>query len=199
MLLRQFRRIGEDMFRQGLVSAYNGDMSIRLGDRMLITRRTAALAHLTDQDLVETWVDRNDRATPAASSELAVHRAIYRETEAQAIIHAHPRHAVALSLVLEEIVPVDAEGVHFFERVPIVGRALSEVSRDLADEIAAVSRTSRVLIVRGHGCFANGQLLEECHRWVSILEESCRVLWLLRSMGQPRSVGRRRSQWLEHP
>ncbi len=191
MFLGQFQQVGADMFQQGLVSSYNGDMSLRMGDRIVITRRTAALGRLTEQDLVETGVDRNDRATPAASSELPVHRAIYRETEAQAVIHAHPPYAIALSLAFDEIVPLDAEGVHFFERIPIVGHELSTVSRDLADEIAAISRTSKVLMVRGHGCFASGQLLEECHRWISILEESCRILWLLHAMGQVRTPQRR--------
>src|SRR4051794_10082346 len=102
MFLGQFQRVGADLFQQRLVGAHTGNMSLRLGDRLVITRRTAALAHLTDQDLVETGVDRNDRATPAASAELAVHRAIYRETEAQAIIHAHPAHATALSLAFDE-------------------------------------------------------------------------------------------------
>ncbi|MBI4497810.1 MAG: class II aldolase/adducin family protein [Chloroflexi bacterium] len=193
MILAQFQTVGHDLSVRGIVPAHCGDLSIRLGDRVIITRRGSTLAHLTDLDLVETGVERNDRATPAASPTLAVHRAIYRETEAQAVLHGHPAHAIALSLLWDEIVPVDALGIQHFERIPVVGRAITSSSRDMADEIAQALRSSRVVLVRGHGCFAAGQLLEECHQWVSCVEESCRILWLLQCMGRggPRHRGRR--------
>ncbi|MCX6023503.1 MAG: aldolase [Chloroflexi bacterium] len=199
MFLERFQQVGADLFQQRLAGAHTGNMSLRLGERIIITRRSAALAHLTEQDLVETGVDRNDRATPAATSELAVHRAIYRETEAQAVIHAHPAHAIALSLAYDEIVPVDAEGAHYFERVPVVGSSVAAVSRDWAEEIAQASRTNKIVLVRGHGCFATGQLLEECHQWVSALEESCRVLWMLACIGQTPTSPRRRTPVYRRP
>ena len=183
MILAQFQTVGSDLFVRGMVPAYSGDLSIRLGDKLIITRRGSALAHLTDQDLVETGVERNDRNTPSASAELAVHRAIYRETEAQAVLHGYPAHAAALSLMWDEIVPADALGMHQFERVPVIGQTMTPSSRDIAEEIARALRTSKVVLVRGHGCFAVGQLLEECHQWMSCLEESCRILWLLQSVG----------------
>ncbi len=65
------------------------------------------LGNLTEQDLIDTGINRNDRNTPLASSELAVHRAIYRETRARAIVHAHPPYANTLALVEKEIVPRD--------------------------------------------------------------------------------------------
>lgn len=191
MILAQFQTVGHDLFARGIVPAHSGDLSIRLGDRLIITRRGSALSHLTDQDLVETGVERNDRATPSASSELAVHRAIYRETEAQAVIHGFPAHAVALSLAWDEIVPADALGMHHFERIPVVGRTMTPSSRELAEDIAQALHSSKVVLVRGHGCFAVGQLLEECHQWLSCLEESCRILWLLQGLG-PTALRRRR-------
>lgn len=185
MILAQFQTVGNDLFVRGMVPAHSGDLSIRLSDRLIITRRGCSLSHLTDQDLVETGVERNDRATPSASSELVVHRAIYRETEAQAVVHGYPAHAAALSLVWDEVVPVDALGMQHFERVPVIGQSITPSARDLAEAIAQALRNSKVVLVRGHGCFAVGQLLEECHQWMSCLEESCRILWLLQSIGSP--------------
>ena len=183
MILAQFQTVGQDLFTRGLVPAHSGDLSIRLADRIIISRRASALAHLTDQDLVETGVERNGRATPAASPELPVHRAVYRQTEAQAIIHAYPAHAGTLAMVWDEIIPIDALGIRHFERVPVLARTPLATSREAAHEIAAALQTSKVVLVRGYGCFAVGQLLEECHQWISCLEESCRLLWLLETMG----------------
>ncbi len=57
-LLSEFQRIGYDLFIRGLVSSHSGNMSIKLGEQMVITRRGSMLAHLSERDLVETGVDR---------------------------------------------------------------------------------------------------------------------------------------------
>ena len=98
MLLTQFQAVGRDLFAKGMISSNNGSMSIRSGDKLVITRRGSMLNNLGEQDIIETGINKNDRATPLAPTELAVHRSIYRLTPALAVIHAHPPHAIALSL-----------------------------------------------------------------------------------------------------
>ena len=115
MILSQFQTIGRDLFAGGLISYNNGNLSIRLGERIIITRRGSRLGCLQENDLIETGLNKNDRSTPLASTELRVHRAIYRETSALAVIHAHGPHAVALSLVETKIVPSDNEGLAMFQ------------------------------------------------------------------------------------
>ena len=38
-MLEEFQRIGRDLFLSGLVSSHGGNMSVRMGDRVLITHR----------------------------------------------------------------------------------------------------------------------------------------------------------------
>jgi L-fuculose-phosphate aldolase len=52
----------------------------------------------------------------------------------------------------------------------------------LADVIAQALKQNKIVMVRGHGSFAIGQLLEEAHNYTTTLEESCRVICLLRSL-----------------
>ena len=185
MILSQFQTVGCELFTRGLISSHSGNLSIRLGDRIIITRRASMLGCLHENDLIETGIDRNDRSTPLASTELVVHRAIYQATSALAIIHAHPAHAITLSLVQTEIVPSDAEGLSIIGRVPVIGRDM-EVRpgclASLAGKIAQALKKHRIVIVRGHGSFAIGQLLEEAHNCTTALEESCQVLCLLNSL-----------------
>lgn len=183
MLIQEFQQVGHDLFMRGLVSSHGGNLSVRMGDTLVITRRGAQLAHLTEQDLVETGVHWNDRATPSASSELAVHRAIYLGTGAHAIVHAHPIHAVALSLRERIIVPLDAEGRRNLETIPVVGDAVVDEVRAVAEELAALFREAKIVVVRGHGTFAAGQLLGEAHRWTSLLEESSHLITISRLLG----------------
>jgi L-fuculose-phosphate aldolase len=190
MILAQFQTVGHDLFTKGLVSSHSGNLSIRLGERIIITRRTSRLGCLEEHDLIETGINKNDRNTPLASIELAVHRAIYRETPALAVVHAHPPHAVALSLTETEIVPTDTEGLSIVGRVPVLGWNMEVQPGGLADIIAQALKQHRIVMVHGHGSFAIGQLLEEAHNCTTTLEESCQVICLLKSLqvGVPKNV-----------
>ena len=182
MILSQFETVGSDLFTRGLVSSHSGNLSIRLEERLIITRRGSRLGCLQECDLIETGISKNDRSTPLASTELAVHRAIYQQTPALAIVHAHPPYAVALSLVEAEIVPNCVEGLATVGRVPVLGWHMEVRPGGLADIIAQTLKQHRIVVVRGHGSFAIGQLLEEGHDCTTALEESCQVLCLLRSL-----------------
>ena len=190
MILAQFQTVGHDLFTKGLVSSHSGNLSIRLGERVIITRRSSRLGCLGEHDLIETGRNKNDRNTPLASIELAVHRAIYRETPALAVVHAHPPHAVALSLTETEIVPTDAEGLSIVGRVPVLGWNMKVEPGGLAEVIAQALKQHRIVMVHGHGSFAIGQLLEEAHNCTTTLEESCQVICLLKSLqvGAPKNV-----------
>ena len=182
MRIAEFQKVGQDLFVRGLVSSHGGNMSVRVGDRLIITRRGSQLNHLNERDLVETGVAWNDRATPSASSELAVHRIIYQRTAAHAIVHAHPIWALALSLFQQEILPLDAEGKRDLGTVPVVGEKVIEEVREIVDEVAGLLKEHRIIVIRGHGSFAIGQLLDEAHRWTSLLEESCRLLHAVQAL-----------------
>jgi L-fuculose-phosphate aldolase len=137
---------------------------------------------LQENDLVETGISKNDRATPLASTELAVHRAIYQQTPALAVVHAHPPYAVALSLTETEVVPSDTGGQSMVARVPVLGWNMEVRPGGLADIIAQALKKYRIVMVRGHGSFAIGQLLEEAHNYTTAFEESCQVICLLKSL-----------------
>ncbi len=183
MIVTQFQIVGRDLFARGLVSSHAGSLSIRLGDRIIITRRGSMMNCLQDSDLIETGVSRNNRFTPLASPELPVHRSIYKQTQALAIVHAHPPHSTALSIIGSEIAPINTEYQCILGKVPVVGFKPESNVKDLASEIAgALKAQQRIVMVRGHGSFAIGQLLEEAYSFTSVLEESSHVIWLLKSL-----------------
>ena len=114
-----------------------------------------------------------------------MHRAIYQTTPALAIVHAHPPHAIALSLTHKALVPSDVEGLATFGRVPVLGWKTKVEPGGHADLIARALTQHRVIMVRGHGSFAIGQLLEEAYDFTTTLEESCQVVCILRSLRAP--------------
>lgn len=188
MLLAQFQAVGRDLFAKGMISSNNGSMSIRSGDKLVITRRGSMLNNLGEQDIIETGINKNDRATPLAPTELAVHRSIYRLTPALAVIHAHPPHAIALSLTERKIIPNDVEGSSLLPNIPVITPREKAKNLELADEIAESLKSNRVIMVSGHGCFAAGQLLDEAFQCTTSFEDSCRIICLLKSLGSKPAV-----------
>jgi L-fuculose-phosphate aldolase len=182
-VLKEFQKIGKDLFLAGLNSSHSGNMSIRSGDRIFITRRGAMLGHLEKEDIIETELWKNDSKIILASTEIGIHRAIYKSTSALAVIHAHPPHAVALSLLTDDIVPIDSEGAYLLHRVPVLSAVHTIGSKELEKSLPEALKQYKVAVVRGHGSFAVGQLLEEAYQWTSSLESSCRIIYLYRTLG----------------
>ena len=98
-LYEEFRDIGRDIFVTGMTSSHGGNMSVRVGDKIIIKRRGAQFGRLKRTDFVETSFKGKDSGIIRASTELIVHRAIYEKTSALAVVHAHPRTAIVLSLM----------------------------------------------------------------------------------------------------
>ena len=180
MISEQFQTVGRDLFARGLVSSNSGNLSIRLGDQVIITRRGCMLNCLSENDLIETGVCKNTRTTPLASTDLAIHRAIYRETQGLAVVHAHPPHAVALSLTEKEIMPA-GEDFSLIGAVPVVGWSDELEKECLADIVARELQQHLIIMVHNHGSFAIGQLLEDAYNLTTALEHSSQVYCLTKS------------------
>lgn len=170
-LYQEFRDIGRDIFVTGLTSSHGGNMSVRVGDKIIIKRRGAQFGRLKQTDFVETSFEGKDSGIIRASTELIVHRAIYEQTSALAIIHAHPRTAITLSLSRDEIIPIDNEGSYLLRKIPVVSVEMASGSKEMATAVSEALRGYKIIMQRGHGCFSIGQTLEEAYAWVSALEE----------------------------
>jgi len=164
-------RIGRRLFNEGLVGGNFGNMSIRSDKGYLITRSGS---YLDDPgDLVR--VIPGEPVPEGASSEYRVHEAIYRETGHDAIVHAHPPCAVAASLLMDRIIPVDSEGLMLCPEISVVGGVPG--TQELAENCAKVLKTSNLVIARGHGTFAAGKTVDEAYLFTSLAEHASRILF----------------------
>ncbi len=174
-LTDEFKRIGIRLRQEGLIGAVFGNLSVRGDDGFFITR---AGSYLDDPGSL-VIVPFSGPMPPEASSEFRLHREVYRKTPHHAIVHAHPPHAVAISLVRDEIIPRDSEGEMFCPSIRVVeGRPGSD---EMAANVADALSLSGAVIVRGHGTFAGAKTLDEAYSLTSSVEHSCRVLFLLHS------------------
>lgn len=184
-LYEDFRDIGRDIFVAGLTSSHGGNLSVRVGDRIIIKRRGAQFGRLKISDFVETSLYGKDSGITLASTELIVHRAIYQNTSALAVIHAHPRTAITLSLSRDEIIPIDNEGSYLLRKIPVVSVEMASGSVEMANAVSEALRGYKIIMQRGHGCFSTGQTLEEAYHWVSTLEEVSDIILEHELLGEP--------------
>ncbi len=154
------RRLGA----RGLIAAAEGNLSARVGERLLITpagRRKDELAH-GDLVLVPLRGGSGRAATTGArpSSDVAIHRAIYAaRADVAAVVHAHL--PAAMSLTLAGIVPdpsILPETALLLPRLPFVPFAPAgseELAAAIAAELGGAARPGAVLLER-HGAVAVG-------------------------------------------
>jgi len=67
-------------------------------------------------------------------------------------------------------------------KVPVLNTEEVVKLENLAGEIARLLNEYKVVLVRGHGSFAISQLLEEAYYYTATLEQSCRLLYLLKAL-----------------
>jgi ribulose-5-phosphate 4-epimerase/fuculose-1-phosphate aldolase len=85
--LAGFRSAGRTLFSLGLVKEAEGNLSTFDGNSLVITRAGAELANLSEADVVMGGLDGE---LPDATSDLEVHRTLYRGRGGGAVAHAHP-------------------------------------------------------------------------------------------------------------
>ncbi len=185
-MLEEFKRIGKYLFQEGLVDSHGGNLSMRQGDRIFITRRDAMLGDLREGDVIEVGLEPGGD-DGLASREIVTHRAIYRATSAGAIVHAHGANSIAVSITDNKIIPQDAEGQYLFRSAAIV-RVHQAIGSDEAARLLPtfLQGSSVIAVVKGHGSFAIGKDLEEAYKYTSSLENSCKVLVAVRASGGQR-------------
>lgn len=187
-----FGWVGAALAAAGLVTSHGGNLSVRDGDVIRITRTRAMLGRLGPPDVVVAAADAGSGALlpgaeTGASSDLPVHQAIYAAApEVGAIVHAHPVTAAALSLALGDgaaFLPVDLEGRLHLGSVPIVGGPHLDAAGAAAPVAAAIAAGGRLVLLAGHGTYAVGATLEEALNWTSTCEASAQMIRDARLLG----------------
>ncbi|GAT80591.1 hypothetical protein STXM2123_1292 [Streptomyces sp. F-3] len=168
------------MVSDGLVVGTSGNVSVRVGDVVLVTPSGVPYDRLTPDDV--TGVDLEGRqvlGTLVPTSELPMHLAVHRTTDARAVVHTHAVHATAVSTLVAELPPVHymAGALGGPVRVaPYATYGTEELARNMLR--ALEGRTGCLL--QNHGTVTCGATLDQAYDRTAQLEWMCR-LWLTAS------------------
>ncbi|MGW5175191.1 class II aldolase/adducin family protein [Streptomyces sp. NPDC004082] len=164
----------------GLVVGTSGNVSVRVGDTVLVTPSGVPYDRLTPADLVAVALDgRRVRGALPPTSELPMHLAVYRTTDARAVVHTHAVHATAVSTLVHEL-PL----IHYMSGAlggPVrVAPYATYGTEELAENMLRALAGRSACLLRNHGTVAHGATLDQAYDRTAQLEWMCRV-WLTAS------------------
>jgi L-fuculose-phosphate aldolase len=180
-MLEQFVKAGRDLASEGLIHSTAGNMSMRKGDLIYITRHGSHMGDLKYSDVAKVNLLNDKKDVQAdASVEIKVHRAIYNfDPEVSAIIHAHPPYGIVLSFDSEKIKCIDCEGQFYLPEVPVLLQCAETIGSECVEEnLPRLISRNKVAVIRGHGVFSCGKSLEEAFSYISVLESACQIIYL---------------------
>ena len=182
---RSLERVGKDLSNRGLISSHAGNISIRNSGKYIIKKRAAMLGWLSIEDFIECSVDSFDSGSWLSSSESEVHRQIYIQTDAMAVVHAHSPFCTALSLIEDEITCIDAEGAYLYKKIPVLDLDVPIGPTEAAIKVPEVLKNYPVCVIRGHGVFAKGITIEDALQNITGAEQSAEIRYYTMLSGKP--------------
>lgn len=184
-LVRAGRRLGT----RGLISAGEGNLSVRLdADRLLVTPTGRRKDELEADDLVVVWIghaerDERSRSGLRPTSDLAIHRAIHdARPEIGAVAHAHLPASMALTLAGELPDPAWLpETAALLPRLPLASLGVPG-SMELAGRVVNAlteppEPLAAAVLLERHGAIAIGADPAQAVDRLELVEVLCRT-WL---------------------
>jgi len=164
----------------GLVVGTSGNVSVRVGDTVLVTPTGVPYDRLTPDDAVGVALDgRQVLGALRPTSELPMHLAVYRATAARAVVHTHAVHATAVSTLVPELPLIHYMAAAMGGPVRVAPYA-TYGTEELAENMLRALDGRSACLLQNHGTVAHGRTLTEAYDRTAQLEWMCRV-WLTAS------------------
>ncbi|GAB5899514.1 class II aldolase/adducin family protein [Mycolicibacterium mageritense] len=171
--------------RSGLVVGTAGNVSIRVGDLVVISPSGVDYEAMSARDVGIHDLDGNPvDAVLAPSSELALHLAVYRQSDHTAIVHTHAPASTALSTVTD-VVPASHYYSAMFGGPVRVAPYATFGTQQLADNVTEALRDRTAALMGNHGAVLAGQALPKVLSLVPYLEYICDVQLRAMATGAP--------------
>lgn len=168
----------KDLYASGLNTSVSGNHSVRFeGIWMWITPTEIPRYKTKTTDLVKINMKTKEifgKRQP--SREWVMHKQIYENTSANAIVHCHSPYTLGISISskFEDVI----EEAKIIVRDPIVIDNIPSGTIELASTVSRCFKNTRVraVIIKNHGVVAVGKDLDEARSVVESLEQWAKIL-----------------------
>jgi L-fuculose-phosphate aldolase len=190
---RDIVRVCAQLDRREYVGGRDGNVSVRLGDAVLVTRAGVRKGDVTEDDLLRVRADgtkTGGRGEP--STETGMHLRIYAlRPDAGAVVHAHPPVATGFAAAGR---PIDEcvlpEVIVGLGRVPLA-RYATPGTPELSASLDPVIASHDAILLENHGVVTVGADVWSAYQRMENVEHAARILLVASLLGGPNplSVG----------
>ena len=180
-LIKYGKLSGEKNFTPGI----SGNMSARVGDKILITTSGSANGYLEDDELVLIDFDGNlIEGSKKPSSEKMLHVEYYKQRpDINYILHMHSPYLstfAACKKALDE--PIMPENIFYFGEIPLAEYGLPS-SADLVLKTSKYFKNYNVILMANHGMITAGKTIKEAYLNLELAESYAQVVLQTKLLG----------------
>ena len=179
-------------YDRGLTTATGGNISMRIGNVMLINPSGKDKASLSAEDIAEVSILDGANLTPdkRLSIETGMHRAIYlARPDVSAIVHSHPVYSSLFSASDEAIdTCIIAESYYLLGDVVKVPYALMGTEKLAANAARCVAGGANAMLLENHGALAVGPSVLQAMNHMEAAEAIARVVTTAKLIGREKEL-----------
>ncbi|HEY6818895.1 MAG TPA: S-methyl-5-thioribose-1-phosphate isomerase [Mycobacterium sp.] len=185
---QQIADIARSLYARGWMPGTAGNISVRTGQTAVITGSGLSKGELTADDMVTVAVADSQPVSGSRrpSAETAIHTAIYRATDADAVVHVHAPHATAqtvgasTALTFTGYELIKGLGTTGTISIPVFTNHVdvAGIGEDIEQHLKQHPEAPPVLFIAGHGITAWGADLAQARDRAECLEAMCELATL---------------------
>src|SRR5919109_928395 len=185
--------VGRRLWQRGYVASNDGNISVRLDDRRLMTTpANVSKGFMTPDMMVITDLEgKKISGDRKASSELKMHLQVYRERpDAHAVVHAHPPTATGFAVAG---IPLDravlAEVVTTLGSIPIAEYGTPSTA-ELPEAVRKYIKAHDGMLLANHGAVTCGNSVLGAHFKMETIEHFAKISLVARLLGREHLLSR---------
>jgi L-fuculose-phosphate aldolase len=196
---QQIIEIGKRLYQKGFVVANEGNISVKLNKKIIVTPTMRCKGFLTLEDLVT--VDLNGRQIEGKlkpTSELLLHIFAYRKRpDIVAVVHAHPPYSTALAVAGLEL-PEDVLPEVFLSsgKIPLASYGTPS-TQELPDSVNKLILKHDAILLKNHGLMTVGRDLKEAYFMLERVEHFAWIFFIANSLGGVRKLSKKQIEKLK--
>lgn len=188
---QQIVEIGKRIYNKGFVASNDGNMSIRIGNEVLITPTGLSVGFLTPDQLVKVSMSGEKiEGYLNPSSEIKFHLKVYQKRpDISSVVHAHPPVSTGFAVAgISLSKPILPEMVIALGCVPLAQYGTPGTD-ELVKEIEKIIPTCNAILLANHGVLTVGEDIFSAYYRMETVEHSAHINWIARTLGNVNTIG----------
>jgi len=179
-------RIGRLLYDRGYVASNDGNISVRCGDRLIMTPSGVSKGRMTEDMLLVTDLEGNVlEGNRHPTSEGKMHLAVYRHRpDVRAVVHAHPPVSTAFAACRKGLeTPYLAELVVGLGTVPCTPEFAMLSTEEVPESVVPYLPDHNAVLLANHGSLTWGGDLWEAFDRMETVEHTAKIVMNIQTLG----------------